>query len=71
MMLADELDVKVAREKVPAMRAAWTRLGRDPDTDRSALVSEATVLRREGQYASALDKLRKGADVIDLSQRAA
>ncbi|MFT3713085.1 MAG: serine/threonine-protein kinase [Archangium sp.] len=60
LLLADELDVKVAREKVPAMRAAWTRLGRDPDVDRSALVSEATVLRREGQYALALDKLRKG-----------
>jgi tetratricopeptide (TPR) repeat protein len=59
-LLADELDVKVAREKVPAMRAAWTRLGRDPDLDRSALVAEATVLRREGQHQLALDKLRRG-----------
>ena len=57
-LVATEFDVKHAREKVPAMRAAWVRLGRDPDAFRPALGAEATVLRREGRYRESLEKLR-------------
>ncbi|MBL8913553.1 MAG: protein kinase [Archangium sp.] len=59
LMIAGELDIKRAREKVAPMRAAWQRLGLDPDQHRPALGAEATVLRKEGRYPESLEKLRK------------
>jgi len=57
-LLVHEADVKQARASIPAMRAAYQRLGFDPDRTRQVLDLEAAVLVREGKFDEGVEKQR-------------
>ncbi|MFO0595586.1 MAG: serine/threonine-protein kinase [Myxococcaceae bacterium] len=59
-----ELDVKQGRGRLPSLKAAYRRLGRDPDDSPRVLQSESALLRREGQAAAALSTAQKALSLL-------